>query len=133
MPSGRLRSVEAADQGVIRAILVKEGQHVTAGQILLELDPTAANADDQTAKTDLATARLTRARDAALLGFSGGRGGSFTAPVGASPDAADAERQLVASRIAAFQAKRASFEDRRAGAEATARARRWRWSPASGG
>ena len=122
VPAGRLRSVEAADQGVVRAILVKEGQHVSAGQTLLELDPTAANADDQTARTDLATARLTRARDAALLGFSGGRGSAFAAPVGASAEASDAERQLVAARIAAFNAKAQSLADRKAGAEATARA-----------
>ena len=122
VPAGRLRSVEAAEQGVIRAILVREGQHVVAGQTLLELDPTAANADDQTARTELVTARLTRARDSALLGFTGGRGAEFSAPAGASPQAVDAERQLVASRIAAFNAKAASLAERRTGAEATARA-----------
>jgi hemolysin D len=121
VPSGRLRSVEAAEQGVVHAIDVREGEHVTAGQTLIELDPTAANADVQTARTELATARLTRARDGALLAYTGGRGAAFETPAGADAQAADAERQLVAARIQEFQAKIASLDQRRAGAQATAR------------
>ena len=121
VPTGRLRSVEAAEQGVIRAIDVREGQHVTAGDTLIELDPTAANADDQTARTELSTAALTRARDNALLAYAAGRLANVISPPGASSAAVLAERALVASRIQEYEAKRASIEQRRAGAEATAR------------
>lgn len=121
VPSGRLRSVEAAEQGVIRAIHVREGQHVNAGDTLIELDPTAANADASSARTDLATASLTRARDNALLAYSAGRASGLTAPAGASASAIDAERQLVAARIAEYRARVASLAQRRAGADDTAR------------
>ena len=121
VPSGRLRTVEAADQGVIRAILVREGEHVTAGQALIELDPTMAEADAESAGTELSTAGLTRARDNALLSYAGGRSAAVAAPRGSEPLAVEAERQLVAARVAEYEAKRASLTQRRIGADATAR------------
>ncbi len=121
VPRGRLRSVEASVQGVIRTIAVREGQHVNAGDLLIELDPAQENADTRTAQVDLATAALTRARDNALLSFATGHGGGFTPPAGASITAAEAERALVSSRIEEYQAKRDSIEQRRQGAEASVR------------
>lgn len=120
VPAGRLRSVEAAEQGVIRAIYVREGQHVLAGQTLLELDPTVANAEAATARTDLATASLTLARDNALLGYATGRSSRFSAPAGAEGGAFEAERALVTSRIDEYRARLTSVAERRRGAEATA-------------
>lgn len=119
VPEGRLRSVEAAEQGVIRALLVHEGEHVTAGQTLIELDPTVAEAQADSARTELSTAMLTRARDNAILGYAVGRAPAFAAPVGAESLAIEAERQLVASRIDEYRAKTASIAQRRAGAVAT--------------
>ncbi|HZL01052.1 MAG TPA: HlyD family type I secretion periplasmic adaptor subunit [Caulobacteraceae bacterium] len=122
VPSGRLRSVEAAEQGVIAAIDVREGQHVSAGDTLIELDPTAANADASSARSDLSTAGLTRARDNALLAFAAGGSPAFAAPQGAEPTAVDAERQLVAARIEEYRDRLDSLRQRRAGAEDTLRA-----------
>jgi hemolysin D len=119
VPEGRLRSVEAAEQGVIRAIHVHEGQHVTKGQVLIELDPTVAEAEAATARTELATALLTRSRDNALLGYAAGRAANVAAPGGAESSAVEAERQLVSSRIDEYRAKMASLAQRRIGAEAT--------------
>lgn len=119
VPEGRLRSVEAAEQGVIRAINVREGQHVVAGQTLIELDPTIAEAEVDTARSELSTAGLTRARDAALIAYMAGRPAALSAPANAEPAAVEAERQLVAARIQEYQAKVESIEQRRAGAQAT--------------
>jgi hemolysin D len=118
VPRGRLRSVEASVQGVIRNIAVHEGEHVKAGDLLIELDPGQETADSVTAQVDLATAALTRARDNALLSYAAGTGGGFTPPPGANPTAIEAERQLVASRIQEYQAKAQSIEERRQGAQA---------------
>lgn len=118
VPEGRLRSVEAAEQGVIRSIAVREGQHVTAGQTLIELDPTIAEAEADTARSELSTAELTRARDSALIRYITGRGAIVTAPLGAEPAAVEAERQLVAARINEYRAKLESIEQRGIGAEA---------------
>ncbi len=122
VPSGRLRSVEAAEQGVIRAIKVREGQHVTAGQTLIELDPTNAEADASSARTDLSTAGLIRARDNALIAYAAGRDPGLIAPTGSTASAIEAEQQLVAARIAEYRAKVASLEQRRAAADSATRA-----------
>lgn len=119
VPEGRLRSVEAAEQGVIRSIEVREGQHVAAGQTLIELDPTIAEAEADTARSELATAGLTRARDSALIGYITGQGAGMTPPQGAEPAAVEAERQLVAARIDEYRAKLESIRQRGIGAEAT--------------
>lgn len=118
VPEGRLRSVEAAEQGVIRSIEVREGQHVTAGQTLIELDPTIAEAEADTARSELSTAGLTRARDSALIDYITGRGAVVTPPSGAEPAAVEAERQLVAARIDEYRAKLESIRQRGIGAEA---------------
>ncbi|GAA6120593.1 HlyD family type I secretion periplasmic adaptor subunit [Acidovorax sp. FG27] len=43
--SDRTKLVQPLESSVVRRILVKEGDHVEAGQPLVELDPTAASAD----------------------------------------------------------------------------------------
>ncbi len=91
-PSGRLRSVEAAEQRVIRAIDVREGQHVTAGQTLIELDPTNAEGDASSARTDLSTAGLIRARDNAFIAYAAGRGPALAAPADSAASAIEAEQ-----------------------------------------
>lgn len=121
VPSGRLRTIGALEPGLVRAIEVREGQHVRAGEVLIELDPTQAGADAQTAATELSTADLAIARADALLRYAGGRGATFTAPSTAGPAAAEAERQLVAARVAAYQARLGSITEKRVAAQATAR------------
>ncbi|WP_312407077.1 HlyD family type I secretion periplasmic adaptor subunit, partial [Brevundimonas sp.] len=120
VPTGRLRSVEAAEAGVIRAIDVREGQHVTAGQPLIELDPTLADADVDTARAELASARLTRARADAILGYLATGRIQFVAPEGAEPAAVAAERQVVDARIREHQANLAALTARRSGAVSAA-------------
>lgn len=43
--SDRTKLVQPLENSVVRRVLVREGDHVEAGQPLLELDPTAAHAD----------------------------------------------------------------------------------------
>ncbi|MEW5949274.1 MAG: HlyD family type I secretion periplasmic adaptor subunit [Thermodesulfobacteriota bacterium] len=45
IPDGRIKTIQPIETGVIRAIHVKEGQRIRAGQILIELDPTIKEAD----------------------------------------------------------------------------------------
>jgi hemolysin D len=46
VPSGQVKIVQAPETGTILAIHIAEGERVTAGQILISLDPTYADADD---------------------------------------------------------------------------------------
>lgn len=121
VPTGRLRSLEPLEPGMVRAIKVREGEHIKAGQVLIELDPTQAHADAQSAGTELTTAGLVLARANALLSYASGGGGEVYAPEGAASTAVQAERQLVTARISAYQAKRGSIDERRTGAEASSR------------
>lgn len=121
VPTGRLRSAEVAEMGVVRTIHVREGQHVTVGQSLISLDPTIAEADAETARTELSTAALTRARARALLAYSSGGGNTFDAPDHADPLAVEAERQLFRARVREYQARRGGLQERRSAAHATVR------------
>ena len=47
VPAGQVKLVQAPEAGVVAAILVAEGERVQAGQALVRLDPTYAEADDQ--------------------------------------------------------------------------------------
>ncbi len=59
--------------GVIRAIHVEEGQHVAAGTLLVELDPTEAGADVERLTRDLVATRLDIARLKALTLYAGAK------------------------------------------------------------
>lgn len=115
IPRGKLQSVETAESGIVRAILVSEGDRVTKGQSLIELDPTFADADADAARTELATARLQRARALALLQYSEGKPWKVN-PEGLAEGVEAAETLLVAARIREFEAKIASFDARLSGA-----------------
>ena len=41
VPSGRTKVIQPFETGVVRAIHVRDGQSVKAGEILIELDPTS--------------------------------------------------------------------------------------------
>ncbi|MBI5790278.1 MAG: HlyD family type I secretion periplasmic adaptor subunit [Rhodocyclales bacterium] len=74
VPNDRTKVVQPLEAAVVKAILVTDGQQVTAGQVLLELDATAATADSARNANDLAAARFQAARSEALLAaIAGGR------------------------------------------------------------
>ena len=52
-PTGKVKVIEALDPGKIAAIRVENGQKVRAGDLLLELDPAEAAADDRAARSAL--------------------------------------------------------------------------------
>jgi RND family efflux transporter MFP subunit len=53
----RMATVSAKVTGKVREVLIEEGQHVDAGQVLATLDPIDANADRDLAAAQLAAAR----------------------------------------------------------------------------
>jgi hemolysin D len=67
IPNAHVKVIQPAITGVVRRILVQNGEQVTAGQLLLDLDPTQAVADADKAKTNRIDAELTIARAKALL------------------------------------------------------------------
>ena len=67
MVSDRTKVVQPLEPGVIRAIHVRDGAKVTAGQVLVELDATSARADNKGVEEQLHTAHQEAARADALL------------------------------------------------------------------
>jgi len=58
VPSSYLKIVQPAEQGIVREILVKEGEEVKAGQVLIRMDSALANADTKALQTEYDTKRL---------------------------------------------------------------------------
>ena len=71
VPSSYLKIVQPAEQGIVREILVKEGEKVDAGQILIRMDAAMTQADVKAIQADYDNKRLAIRRiDAQLLGKS---------------------------------------------------------------
>jgi HlyD family secretion protein len=69
IPQSYLKIVQPSEQGVIRDILVNEGELVKAGQVLMRMDTTLTEADGKTLEADTQGKRLTLRRiDAELAG-----------------------------------------------------------------
>jgi hemolysin D len=71
VPSGYLKIVQPAEQGIVREILVGEGEQVAEGQILIRMDSVLATADVRTVQVEYQNKRLALRRiDAQLSGKS---------------------------------------------------------------
>ncbi len=95
IPSGQVKTIQPFEIGVVKAIHVTDGDRVRAGDLLIELDPTTNEADQDRIARDLTQAQLDTARLSAILA---GNADSFVAPPGAEPVLVEsAQRQLVAA------------------------------------
>lgn len=107
----RTKVLQPAETAVVRRILVRDGERVKQGQLLIELDATATTADYEKAGETLVNARLAELRLSALAAAIDGHG----APILASDPALPAvrfqsEQQLAHSEFQAFSAKRDNME-----------------------
>lgn len=67
IPSGRTKVIQPTEIGVVRAIRVRDGQHVRRGELLIDLDPTVSAADRDRLSRELASVRLDATRLRAAL------------------------------------------------------------------
>lgn len=93
------------ERGVVRAVLVQEGQTVKAGQVLVELDPTESAAERDRFGSELVAARLDGARLRAALSTSADPAESLIVPEGASAEQAEYNWQLLTSQVGEQRAK----------------------------
>lgn len=119
LPSGRTKVVQPVEAGMVRAIHVRDGQRVRAGDLLIELDPTVSGADLDRLAGDRLAAQLDVARLRAALAER--PIDAFVAPPGASTELADMQRGLLASQVEEQQAKLAAI-DRQQGQKEAERA-----------
>lgn len=96
VPNGKSKVIQPLEAGIIKAILVDNGQHVSQGQALIELDTTQTAADVGKSKTARVDAMLTANRAQALLDAQANN----TPPNVAVVDDAAPERRHDAQRLA---------------------------------
>ncbi len=106
VPLGQVKVVQSLEAATIRAILVDDGDHVRAGDLLVDLDPTEAEADLLTA---------TYAKGQALLDAEAARllvegDAPFAAPAGVDPAVAEQTRRRALAERDRHAAERAGTE-----------------------
>ena len=110
IPAGDVKTIQPLDPGVVRAIHVQDGDHVTAGQLLIELDPTQSGADTTRVAHDLAQAKLDVARLSALTdAFEHGRAPQFATPADVPADMVAQARQAMLAQYEQQSAKLADI------------------------
>ncbi|MBR1229053.1 MULTISPECIES: HlyD family type I secretion periplasmic adaptor subunit [unclassified Bradyrhizobium] len=108
VPGGRTKLIQPFETGVVRAIQVRDGQRVKAGDVLIELDPTMTEADQERQKSDLLAAELEVARLRAALAAD--PLAAFRPPQSASAAEVEMHRQFLISQRAEQNAKLAEIE-----------------------
>ncbi|MCP3447324.1 HlyD family type I secretion periplasmic adaptor subunit [Bradyrhizobium sp. CCGUVB14] len=105
VPSGRTKTIQPFETGVVRAIHVTDGQRVSAGDVLIEIDPTLNAADRDRLNAELTQARLDAARLRAIAKGDADPSAALVLPQGTTEEQADLQRQLLLSQMAEFKAK----------------------------
>jgi hemolysin D len=118
LPGGRTKVVQPFETGVVRSIRVQDGQAVKAGDVLIELDPTANAAERDHMRNDLLAERLNIARLRAALAGGDDPAADFVPPADADPDLIGTQRQLLLNQVTEHRAKIAALARQQAQKEA---------------
>src|SRR5216684_1376176 len=118
LPSGRTKVVQPFETGVVRSIRVQDGQVVKAGDVLIELDPTANEAERDHQRNDLLAEQLNIARLHAALAGGDDPAADFMPPVDADPTLINTQRALLLSQVSEHHAKVAALARQQAQKEA---------------
>ena len=103
VPTSQVQVVQSVDGGIVEELLVKEGQVVEAGQLLMRVDPTRFVSNLQESKVSQASLRVRQLRLEALT-----RGTAFSPPadlIKEAPEAVAQEARLYESRRAEISAQ----------------------------
>jgi hemolysin D len=118
LPGGRVKVIQPFETGVVRSIRVEDGQTVKAGDILIELDPTANEAERDHLRNDLLAEQLNIARLRAAFVDGDDPSSNFTPPAGADPELISTQRQLLLNQVTEHRAKIAALVRQQAQKEA---------------
>jgi hemolysin D len=106
VPNDRTKTIQPFEAATVKAIHVTDGQQVKAGDVLIELDATNAQADKDRVRSDLGIARLQVARAQAMLASLNNRQSvNLIRPAGVEDAKFMEARQLLAGQMAEVIAK----------------------------
>ncbi|MGV3653816.1 MAG: biotin/lipoyl-binding protein, partial [Noviherbaspirillum sp.] len=104
--NGRTKTIQSIETARVSAIHVRDGQFVRAGEVLIELDATAATADIERVQNELASALLQSARAQAMLdGLRSGKSGRVARIDGITAAKTGEAQRQADSLYAEFQAR----------------------------
>ena len=111
VPGSGSKIVQSAETAVVRSIHVKDGQAVSAGDVLVELDASLQDADRRRVGIELDAARLQVARATALLHAIDRRSKPQLSPMpGIEAERLEREQHLLVSQFEEFRSKLARFD-----------------------
>jgi hemolysin D len=110
IPSGRTKTIQPFESGVVSAIHVRDGQSVKSGEVLIELDPTMSEAERDHLKSDQISAALDVARLRAAISSKADPFEDFHPPEGASSSLIEINKQYLLSQIAEQHGKLAALD-----------------------
>lgn len=105
VPNDRIKTIQPMETATVKVIRVSDGQAVKAGDVLIELDATVANADTQHLEDDLHDAQWLAARDTALLQGMQGRKPVLSLPQGISATQFVDQQRLLDSEWLEYRSK----------------------------
>jgi hemolysin D len=123
VPTGRTKTIQPLEPGIVAAIKVRDGDRVSAGQVLVELNRTVTTAERNHVGHDLLSAQLDVARlsalragldagtDAASPGAAGHDPAQFFAPPEGAPESLVARTRAAMVAQAAGQAAKVAALD----------------------
>src|SRR4029453_1428842 len=118
VPSGRTKVVQPFETGVVRSIRVQDGQMVKAGDVLIELDPTANAADRAHVGSDLLAKQHNTARPGPALAAADDPLAAFSPPADVDATLVGVQRQLLLHQVGEHRAKMAALDRQQAQKEA---------------
>ena len=104
IPSSNTQTIDTSTQGTVSELLVRVGESVEAGQLLVRLDDTISSSDLGELEAQWYTLRAQRVR--LNIEYNGGAAEDFVCPADvleAAPDTCQSEHQLTEARLAAFR------------------------------
>jgi hemolysin D len=108
--TGGTKIIQPFETGVIKAIHVRDGQRVKAGDLLIELDTTISDSERVHLQSDLLSARLDVARLNAALGDFDDPLAGFVAPANAEGPLIEMQRQLLLSQVSEQRSKLSALD-----------------------
>jgi hemolysin D len=118
IPTGYSKVIQPFETGVVRAILVANGQNVNAGDVLIELDSTINEGEINHLRSDLQSAQLDIARIHAALTDTDDPLSAFKPPEAANPALVAIQRQFLLAQVTEHRAKIAALDGQRTQKEA---------------
>jgi hemolysin D len=118
VPSGRTKTIQPFETGVVRAIHVRDGQEVKAGDVLIEIDPTINGAERARLEAELMLGQLEAARLRALAGWVPAKDPVFVPPEDALKEQVALHQGLLAHEVEEIRARLSALDRQIAQGEA---------------